>query len=159
MGRGQSQFSQSLATPGTQTRGAKEYLTLAATAQAEGKTPQSNFHQLLAESYAAGLNCAFDEKIIEQLNEQLNTPGIDAAAVRQIDKMIEIFQDQINTKQQFQSKQLRLRSKLLSRMAEKEEGLKHDSPKRAKLQTMRSNIDSIVHDELLKKNEQYAKFF
>lgn len=157
MGRGKSNLK--IATTSSGTRGQKEYAAVAKEAQASGLDSVTDFSSLLSSSYSAGLDCSIDYQIIDQLKTNLSG-DLGVKEIESLQKMIDIFQEQAKTKQQFQSVQLKLKTDLLKRIAMNKERLSPEQTAEIKkLDDLKSNADQQIHMGLLKSNAQYARFF
>lgn len=142
----------------SETRGKKEFHQIALAAKESGKEKQSSLSELLASSYAAGLDCEIDQRIIDHINNQLdNAPSEEA--YDSLEKMLEIFQEQSLTKQKFLSLQMKMKTKLLKKAKERLAESELDQEEKDKLEAIVENIDSTVHQELLRTNNQYRRFF
>lgn len=139
------------------TRGKQEFEKIAASAKKEGLIRQSSLSELLANSYAAGLDCDIDHKIIDQINQEL-TKETSLDTTESLEKMLAIFQEQAMTKQQFSALQLKMKTGLLKTVKEKLNSEK--SPEaRDRLNKIQENVDQEVHQELIRTNSQYRRFF
>lgn len=142
----------------SETRGKKEFQKIALFAKESGKEKQSSLSELLASSYAAGLDCEIDQKIIDQINFQLDNTKSEEA-YDSLEKMLEIFQEQSLTKQRFLSLQMKMKTKLLKKAKEKLAEPTLDSDEKDRMEKIIEDIDKTVHQELLRTNNQYRRFF
>jgi hypothetical protein len=142
----------------SETRGKKEFQKIALAAKESGKEKQSSLSELLASSYAAGLDCGIDQKIIDQINTQLDNVQSEEIS-DSLEKMLEIFQEQALTKQKFLSLQMKMKTKLLKKAKERLAEPDIDQEEKERMEEIVTNIDTTVHQELLRTNNQYRRFF